>query len=134
VQQEWHVVALDLQIALVNVRCKRQGIQFFRVADCGARLPRGWHIVREHDAAAICHTGRLDALPFAFDIYKRDLQIERYNVPFCCTRSSRFTRRAAARRLHLLHVAADDFRPRMAHAFRGQCRHGSKKTLEYFRR
>lgn len=28
------------------------------------------------------HTAELDALPFASDIYKRDLQIERYNVPF----------------------------------------------------
>src|SRR5437588_588821 len=28
------------------------------------------------------HTEELDALPFASDIYKRDLQIERYNVPF----------------------------------------------------
>src|SRR6266566_4332361 len=28
------------------------------------------------------HTEELDALPFASDIYKRDLEIERYNVPF----------------------------------------------------
>ncbi len=28
------------------------------------------------------HTEQLDALPFATDVYKRDLQIERYNVPF----------------------------------------------------
>jgi len=28
------------------------------------------------------HTEELDTLPFATDIYKRDLQIERYNVPF----------------------------------------------------
>jgi hopanoid biosynthesis associated radical SAM protein HpnJ len=28
------------------------------------------------------HTEELDALPFASDIYHRDLQIERYNVPF----------------------------------------------------
>jgi radical SAM superfamily enzyme YgiQ (UPF0313 family) len=28
------------------------------------------------------HTAELDALPYATDIYKRDLQIERYNVPF----------------------------------------------------
>ena len=28
------------------------------------------------------HTEELDALPFASDVYKRDLQIERYNVPF----------------------------------------------------
>jgi hopanoid biosynthesis associated radical SAM protein HpnJ len=28
------------------------------------------------------HTAELDALPFAVDTYKRDLQIERYNVPF----------------------------------------------------
>jgi len=28
------------------------------------------------------HTAELDALPFATDTYKRDLQIERYNVPF----------------------------------------------------
>jgi hopanoid biosynthesis associated radical SAM protein HpnJ len=28
------------------------------------------------------HTQELDALPFASDIYKRDLTIERYNVPF----------------------------------------------------
>jgi radical SAM superfamily enzyme YgiQ (UPF0313 family) len=28
------------------------------------------------------HTEELDALPFATDVYKRDLQIERYNVPF----------------------------------------------------
>ena len=28
------------------------------------------------------HTAELDALPFATDIYKRDLEIERYNVPF----------------------------------------------------
>ena len=28
------------------------------------------------------HTAELDALPFASDVYKRDLQIERYNVPF----------------------------------------------------
>jgi len=28
------------------------------------------------------HTEELDALPFATDIYKRDLQMERYNVPF----------------------------------------------------
>src|SRR6267154_38648 len=27
------------------------------------------------------HTEELDALPFATDIYKRDLEIERYNVP-----------------------------------------------------
>jgi hopanoid biosynthesis associated radical SAM protein HpnJ len=28
------------------------------------------------------HTEELDALPFATEVYKRDLQIERYNVPF----------------------------------------------------
>ncbi len=28
------------------------------------------------------HTEELDALPFASDVYKRDLEIERYNVPF----------------------------------------------------
>lgn len=28
------------------------------------------------------HTEELDALPLATDVYKRDLQIERYNVPF----------------------------------------------------
>ncbi|MGH9774261.1 MAG: hopanoid biosynthesis associated radical SAM protein HpnJ [Candidatus Acidiferrales bacterium] len=28
------------------------------------------------------HTEELDALPFSTDVYKRDLQIERYNVPF----------------------------------------------------
>src|ERR1700751_900224 len=28
------------------------------------------------------HTAELDALPYATDTYKRDLQIERYNVPF----------------------------------------------------
>jgi len=28
------------------------------------------------------HTAELDALPFATDAYKRDLQIDRYNVPF----------------------------------------------------
>src|SRR5216683_83407 len=28
------------------------------------------------------HTEELDALPYATDIYKRDLEIERYNVPF----------------------------------------------------
>ena len=28
------------------------------------------------------HTAELDALPFATDTYKRDLQIDRYNVPF----------------------------------------------------
>ncbi len=28
------------------------------------------------------HTDQLDALPFATDVYKRDLQIEKYNVPF----------------------------------------------------
>src|SRR6266849_5743289 len=28
------------------------------------------------------HTEELDALPFATEIYKRDLEIERYNVPF----------------------------------------------------
>jgi len=28
------------------------------------------------------HTEELDVLPFASDIYKRDLEIERYNVPF----------------------------------------------------
>ena len=28
------------------------------------------------------HTAELDALPFAAEVYKRDLQIERYNVPF----------------------------------------------------
>jgi hopanoid biosynthesis associated radical SAM protein HpnJ len=28
------------------------------------------------------HTEELDALPFATDVYKRDLEIERYNVPF----------------------------------------------------
>lgn len=28
------------------------------------------------------HTEELDALPFAVDVYKRDVQIERYNVPF----------------------------------------------------
>ena len=28
------------------------------------------------------HTAELDALPFATDIYKRDLNIEKYNVPF----------------------------------------------------
>ena len=27
-------------------------------------------------------SAELDALPFSTDIYKRDLQIERYNVPF----------------------------------------------------
>jgi hopanoid biosynthesis associated radical SAM protein HpnJ len=36
-----------------------------------------------HNAAqAQLHTAELDALPFASDVYKRDLQIENYNVPF----------------------------------------------------
>jgi len=36
-----------------------------------------------HTAAqAQLHTAELDALPFATDIYKRDLKIENYNVPF----------------------------------------------------
>ena len=50
------------------------------------------------------HTEELDALPFATDIYKRDLEIERYNVPF------------------LLHpyVSADDFGACLADAFDGK--------------
>jgi len=44
------------------------------------------------------HTEELDALPFATDIYKRDLEIERYNVPFLLHPMCRSTPRADARR------------------------------------
>src|SRR5438552_9511608 len=33
-------------------------------------------------ARPLLHTGQLDALPFATEVYKRDLTIENYNVPF----------------------------------------------------
>jgi hopanoid biosynthesis associated radical SAM protein HpnJ len=47
----------------------------------GASYRKNGKIV--HNAAqAQLHTEELDALPFASQVYKRDLEIERYNVPF----------------------------------------------------
>jgi len=47
----------------------------------GASFRKDGHIVHNAPRPQL-HTAELDALPFATDIYKRDLQIERYNVPF----------------------------------------------------
>jgi len=47
----------------------------------GASYRKDEHIVHNAPRPQL-HTAELDALPFATDIYKRDLQIERYNVPF----------------------------------------------------
>ncbi len=47
----------------------------------GASYRKDGQIVHNAPRAQL-HTAELDALPFATDIYKRDLQIERYNVPF----------------------------------------------------
>ena len=47
----------------------------------GASYRRNGQIVHNAPRPQM-HTEELDALPFAADIYKRDLQIERYNVPF----------------------------------------------------
>jgi len=47
----------------------------------GASYRKDGQVVHNAPRAQL-HTAELDALPFATDIYKRDLQIERYNVPF----------------------------------------------------
>jgi len=79
------------------------------------------------------HTAELDALPFATDIYKRDLQIERYNVRSCCTPSCRSTRRGAARRCAR---SACGRRPISGHAWRTRSVDNVvqevKNALEYF--
>ena len=47
----------------------------------GASYRKDGKIVHNASRAQL-HTEELDALPFASSVYKRDLQIERYNVPF----------------------------------------------------
>jgi len=47
----------------------------------GASYRKDGQVIHNAPRAQL-HTAELDALPFATDIYKRDLQIERYNVPF----------------------------------------------------
>jgi hopanoid biosynthesis associated radical SAM protein HpnJ len=47
----------------------------------GASYRHNGTIVHNPERAAL-HTDELDALPFATDVYKRDLTIENYNVPF----------------------------------------------------
>ncbi len=47
----------------------------------GASYLRDGKVVHNAPRAQM-HTAELDALPFASDVYKRDLEIERYNVPF----------------------------------------------------
>src|SRR6266550_3240213 len=47
----------------------------------GASYRHNGKIVHNPERAAL-HTDELDALPFATDVYKRDLTIENYNVPF----------------------------------------------------
>ena len=41
---------------------------------------------------------QLDEMPWATEIYARDLDVTKYNVPSCCIRLSRSTPPAAARR------------------------------------
>jgi hopanoid biosynthesis associated radical SAM protein HpnJ len=47
----------------------------------GASYRQGGLIVH-NPGRALLHTEQLDALPFATEVYKRDLTIEHYNVPF----------------------------------------------------
>ena len=56
-----------------------RGLALERIA--GASYRRNGAIVH-NPARPSLETAELDALPFATEVYKRDLQIERYNVPF----------------------------------------------------
>ena len=67
----------------------------------------------------LLQTAELDALPFATDVYQKDLTIEKYNVPFLAAPVCfflHFARLSGA--VYLLPVAADPFRPFLAHPFR----------------
>ena len=80
------------------------------------------------------HTEELDALPFATDVYKRDLRnraLQRAVPAESLRLLLQLARLPGA--LHLLHVAADAFRPRLAHAFGGQRGAGSEeRAFGYF--
>ena len=62
------------------------------------------------------HTEELDALPFATEVYQRDLTIENYNVPFLLHPYVSFYTSRLPGAVHLLLVAANAIRPRLAHA------------------
>ena len=67
------------------------------------------------------HTEELDSLPYAVDVYKANVDIEKYTVPFLLHPFvSIYT--TAYLRLALSPVAADDFRPRLARALRSERR------------
>jgi len=71
----------------------------------GACFPQRRQNRHEH-AAPQLHTAELDALPYATDTYKRDLQIERITCRFSCIRSSPLHDARLSGDVHLLHVAA----------------------------
>jgi len=62
----------------------------------------------------------MDSLPWVTDVYKRDLQIEKYSIGYLKDRMCRFTPGAAAGAMHVLPVAADDRRAQVPRPFGGQ--------------
>ena len=68
-------------------------------------------------------TEDLDQLPFATEVYKRDLKIENYNVPFLLHPYVAFyTSRGCPAMCTFLPVAADFVGPCLAYTFKRECR------------
>ncbi len=75
----------------------------------------------------------LDALPWVTKIYKRDLDITRYNVPFLLNPFiSMYTSRGCPGHVHFLPVAADAFGASLASAFERRHTRRSAYALEAF--
>ena len=118
---------------------RHQGHRFRRAARVrlsDRRLRQGQAARRTARASASARTARsstirkapvienLDELPWVTKVYKRDLDVTRYNVPFLLNPFiSFYTSRGCPAHVHVLPVAADAFRPSLAAALvrrRGQ--------------
>ena len=91
----------------------------------GVSFRKNGSIVNNPEGPAI---ENLDALPWVTKIYKRDLDITRYNVPFLLNPFiSIYTSRGCPAHVYLLPLAADPFRPPLAAAL--VRRHGQRSAL-----
>ncbi len=72
------------------------------------------------------HTEELDSLPYAVDVFKENVDIEKYTgaVPAAPVRFDLHDARLSGA-VHFLPVAADDLGPRMAGALHGKCGAGN---------
>ena len=91
----------------------------------GVSFRRNGHIVNNPEGPAI---EDLDSLPWVTKVYKRDLDITRYNVPFLLNPFvSLYTSRGCPALVHVLPVAADALRAPLAAAV--ERRRGERSAL-----